>query len=206
MFSKLARILSSVCLLCLVESPANLTAATLPLAWRWSNPYPHGNNIIDMAYGNGLAVQVAERGQIYTSVDSQSWIPRDSHTTLALRAVTFLNGRVIITGENGTVLYADAPSDFKLVSLGTADWLEAVAASPNLLVAVGDNAAIYTSGDGITWQRRNAPFGNWLRGVAFGAPAGTGTFVAVGETGLVATSSGLRPTWTALHSRSQHRS
>jgi hypothetical protein len=182
-----ARIIISFCVLGFIE--ASVSAATLPLAWRWSNPYPHGNNIIDMAYANGLAVQVAERGQIYTSADSQSWIPRDSHTTAALRAVTFFNGRIIITGENGTVLYADSPNDFKLVSLGTADWLEGVAASPSLVVAVGDNAAIYTSGNGITWQRRTAPFNNWLRGVAFGTPAGVGMFVAVGETGLVATSS-----------------
>lgn len=162
--------------------------ANVPLVWRWSNPTPHGNNIIDMAYTNGLWVQVAERGQIYTTEDWQTWIPRRSHTTNALRAVTFFNGHIVATGENGTVLYGHSVSDFQLLSLNTPDWLEGVAASPNLLVAVGDNAAIYASRDGTNWLRQSAPFTNWLRSVAFGTPAGASQFVAVGEAGLIASS------------------
>src|SRR2546425_8491743 len=38
----------------------------------------------------------------------------------------------------------------------TADWLEAVAASPSLVVAAGDDGAVYTSGDGINWKRQNS--------------------------------------------------
>jgi hypothetical protein len=187
MFSNCARVIGLGAILSFLTISGG-SAASFPLAWRWSNPFPHGNNIIDMAYANGLAVQVSERGQIYTSGDFLSWIPRDSHTTNALRGVTFFNNRVIITGENGTVLYADSPADFKLVPLGTTDWLEGVAASASLLVAVGDNAAIYTSSSGTSWQRQTAPFTNWLRSVTFGSPQGAGTFVAVGEAGLVATS------------------
>ena len=157
---------------------------TFPLTWRWSNPTPHGNNIIDMAAANGLVVQVSERGQIYTSSDLTDWIPAESHTTNALRAVTFFGSRIIVVGENGTVLRADSVTDFKLVNLGTEDWLEGVAASPNLLVAVGDNAAVYTSSDGTVWQFRPQSFTAWLRSVAFGS----GTFVAVGEGGFIASS------------------
>jgi hypothetical protein len=187
MFSKSARVIGLSSILSFLALSGGV-AASFPLAWRWSNPFPHGNNIIDMAHASGLAIQVAERGQIYTSGDFLSWVPRDSRTTNALRAVTFFGNRVIITGESGTVLYADSPTDFKPVPLGTTDWLEGVAASPSLIVAVGDNAAIYTSSSGTSWQRQTAPFTNWLRSVAFGSPAGMGTFVAVGEAGLVATS------------------
>ncbi len=164
--------------------PVTLVGATFPLTWRWSNPTPHGNNIIDMAYGAGMAVQVAERGQIYTSDDMILWTPRTSHVTNSLRAVTFFGQRVVISGENGLVLYADSPTAFQTVGLGTTDWLEGVAASTNLLVAVGDNAAIYTSSDAVIWQRHPQSFSTWLRGVAYGA----GLFVAVGETGFIATS------------------
>jgi len=57
-----------------------LTAANLPLRWRWSYPTPHGANIVDMAYSPtlSLAVQVAERGQLYTSDNLSTWLPRDS--------------------------------------------------------------------------------------------------------------------------------
>ena len=63
-----------------------------------------------------------------------------------------------------------------------------MAASSNLVVAVGDNAVIYTSTDGANWHYQGqAPGnnGNWLLSVAWGA----GVFVATGEGGYVATSS-----------------
>lgn len=168
---------------------------TLPQTWRWSNPGPHGGNVFDMAYGLGVTIQVCERGQIYTSDDLVSWTPRASGTTKSLRAVTFLGQRVIITGEAGTVLYADSLEDFERVDLSTTDWLEGVAASDSKVVAVGDNAAIYVSSDGVTWAKQTAPGGatNWLRGVAFGG----NNFVAVGEGGFIATANASNPsTWT----------
>ncbi|HVR35904.1 MAG TPA: hypothetical protein VMS21_08640 [Methylomirabilota bacterium] len=135
----------------------------------------------------GLAVQVAECGRIYTSGNLLAWLPRESGTTHSLRAVTFLGSRLLITGERGTVLYSDSDPEFHAGTLldgPTDDWLEAVAASPSLAVAVGDRGAVYTSPDGIEWNRQNAGFSDWLRGVAYG----DGVFVAVGETGRIATS------------------
>jgi len=145
-----------------------------------------------MAYspGLGLAVQVAEYGQLYTSVDLALWTPRDSGTTNWLRAVTFMGERILITGENGTVRYADSVNDIRagqLLDGATDDWLEAVCASSALAVAVGDRGAIYTSTNGISWKRQVNPEPNphWLRGVAVGG----GRFVAVGESGTILTSS-----------------
>jgi len=158
-------------------------SAGSPFRWRWSNPAPHGGNVFDMAYGLGLTVQVCERGQIYTSEDLRLWHPRASGTTNALRATTFFNNRLLITGESGTVLWADSLEDFQLLNLGTADWLEGVAASSSLVVAVGDNGAAYTSTTGTNWTRENTGFTTWLRGVA----AGNNLFVAVGENGRIAT-------------------
>ena len=132
-------------------APAERTA---PLTWRWSNPTPHGANIVDVAHVNGLAVQVGERGQIFTSTDFEYWTPRDSHTTRSLRGVTFLGGRIVISGESGTILFADDPTEFFLNNLATTDWLESVAASTNLVVAVGDNGAVYTSSNAVSWTRR----------------------------------------------------
>jgi photosystem II stability/assembly factor-like uncharacterized protein len=165
----------------------SLSAAT-PLSWHWSNPFPHGNNIIDVAHLNGSWIQVAERGQIYTSVDLINWTRQPSHTTSALRSVSLFKGLILISGENGKILSGPSASALDLIDLSTSDWLEGIAASPQLAVAVGDNAAIYTSQDGKNWQRRTPPFNDWLRGVAYGTPGGVGTFVAIGEDGFVATS------------------
>lgn len=169
---------------------AGQAAVELPLRWRFSNPVPHGNNIVDMAYlpgSPGLWVQVAERGQLYTSSDFDLWIPRATGTTNALRGVTFLGQRLLVVGAYGTVLYADALDRVQRGQLSdnnTNDWLEAVAASPTLAVAVGDAGAIYTTTNGVFWQRQNAGISTWLTGVAYGA----GTFVAVGDAGFIATS------------------
>src|SRR5262245_52219383 len=117
-------------------------AASEPLRWRWSNPLPFGADIFDTAYGFGLTIAVTERGGIFASEDLVFWEPRESHTAVSLRAVTFFGERIVITGERGTVLYADSLDDFQLSELETEDWLEGVAGSSNLLVAVGDNGAI----------------------------------------------------------------
>ncbi len=165
---------------------SNLSAVTYPLRWHWSNPLPHGGNVVDMAYSSSLflGVQVAERGQIYTSDDLSLWLPRESHTTDSLRAVTFFGSRIVITGESGRVLYADDVSDFQfgtLVDGPTDDWLEAAMASASLVVAVGDFGALYTSPDGIIWKRQDSGTSEWLRGVSYGS----GAFVAVGREGTI---------------------
>lgn len=169
--------------LALLMMLAGAQAYDRPIRWRWSNPAPHGGNVFDMTYGLGLTVQVCERGQIYTSEDLQLWNPRTSGTTNALRSTVFFGSRLLVTGESGTVLWADSLEDFELVNLGTGDWLEGVAASGTLAVAVGDNGAAYTSSTGTSWTRETTGFTNWLRGVA----AGNNLFVAVGERGLIAT-------------------
>jgi photosystem II stability/assembly factor-like uncharacterized protein len=183
--------------------PPRLPAVTYPLRWRWSNPAPHGNNIINMVYSpfSGRAVQVTERGQIYTSDDLSLWIPRDSGTLNSLRAVTLfnsiplgINNRMVITGESGTVLYADDVDAFlpgTLLDGPTTDWLEGVATSPTLCLAVGDNGAIYSSPDGRMWKRQATAYTDWLSSVAWG----NGGFFAVGEAGVIL-GSGNGTNWT----------
>ncbi|HEX4646452.1 MAG TPA: hypothetical protein VH598_12680, partial [Verrucomicrobiae bacterium] len=162
--------------------------------WHWSNPMPHGNNIVALGFYNGLTIEACDAGQIYTSDDLNLWLPRNTSTTYALQAIAVLGNRVIVTGENGSVFYSDDGVNYTYTNLLTGDWLVAATASPNLAVAVGDNAAIYTSTDGAWWSRQAVPpgvGGNWLRGVAYS----TSNFVAVGEGGYIATSPD-GTTWT----------
>jgi hypothetical protein len=160
--------------------------AQVPGHWRWSNPRPHGANIHDQLRAFGRTLQFAERGQIFASDDLVAWTPVASGTDRTLRAAAVFGSRLIITGEEGLILFTDDLKQFTPATLNppTTDWLEGVAVSGSLLVAVGDNAAIYTSPDGVNWTRRTVGFNQWLRGVAFGG----GRFVTVGANGFIATS------------------
>lgn len=157
------------------------------LEWRWSHPFPHGNNIADIAHRNGVYVHVTDRGGIYTSTNRFLWDRQASPTRLALRGVTFFGGRILVTGQEGVVLWSDNGVQFEAgtLDLSTTDWLEGVAASDTVAVAVGDNGAIYRSTDGRSWSRvTNAGITTWLSSVTYG----DGLFVAVGESGFIATS------------------
>ncbi|HUD47041.1 MAG TPA: hypothetical protein VMR33_09430 [Candidatus Baltobacteraceae bacterium] len=165
------------------------------LTWNWSNPQPHGNDIVDMAWNGTLGVQVCELGRVYTSPDLVDWFPQNSNLTNDLEAVTFFGSRIIIAGASGAVAYSDDGVNFTAGSLHTTNWIVSLAASSNLVVAVGDNGALYTSTDGATWNLQAPPpylFPYWLLSVAYG----NGLFVTTGEQGYIATSKN-GTNWTA---------
>ncbi len=166
----------------------SLNAASL--RWRWSNPLPHGNNVNDFAYRTNRGyVQVCDQGQVYTSADSIDWTRHDLGFRQQLRGAAFFGDRLVATGESGTAVWSDDLALFSTVNLGTADWLEGLAASATRLVAVGDNASVFTSDTGTNWTRRTLPAAQqaWFRGAAWGGTA-PGFFVAVGENGMLLTS------------------
>ena len=164
-----------------------LSCAAQNLQWSWANPKPHGNNVVGMAWNGTLGVQVCELGQIYTSPDLVNWFPQNSNLTNDLEAVTFFDGRIVIAGSQGAFAYSDDGVNFTAGSLHTTNWIVSLAASSNLVVAVGDNGALYTSTDGAVWHLQAPPpflYPYWLLSVAYGG----GTFVTTGEQGYVATS------------------
>lgn len=152
-------------------------------AWRWSSPKPHGNNIVDVAFQGGTYWEVGDRGSIYTSPDLDNWTPMYPAARSSLRSIAFFGSKVFISGEAGTILSGDDPANLQVIDLGTNDWLEGITAGPDVIVAVGDNGAIYTSQDGLGWMRQDA-FTTSLRSVAYG----NGLYVVVGEDGFIATS------------------
>ncbi|HEV8540814.1 MAG TPA: hypothetical protein VGR78_00340 [Verrucomicrobiae bacterium] len=169
--------------------PALLAIVGLPVfaasgpVWRFSNPRPHGNDILEMGFQDGVVWQVGDRGRLYTSPDLDTWFPHETGTTKSLRSITFFNGKPFISTAEGGILSGSSPDTLSLLNLNTTDWLEGIATSTNAIVAVGDNGAIYSTADGVNWGRRGS-FTTWLRNVAYG----NGSFVAVGENGFVAMS------------------
>jgi hypothetical protein len=141
-----------------------------------------------MAWDGDLSVAVGEPGHLYTGNNFYGWLPQVTGTTNDLQAVAFFGNRIVIAGAEGTVGYSDDGVNFNISFLNTTNWLVSLAASPTLIVAVGDNAVIYSSTDGASWQLESTPKGvgaNWLLGAAWGG----GEFVITGENGYTANSS-----------------
>lgn len=176
-----------------------LVVGLLPVSaqtgWRWSNPQPHGANVVDMTEKLGVKIQVGEAGQLFASDDLLLWQAKPTGVTNSLRSVAFFGERLIVTGERGLILYADSLEEFFPVDLGTVNWLEAVTVSDQRAVAVGDNGAIYTSTDGAVWTPESLSgqgSTTWLRGVAYGG----NSFVTVGENGYIATGNNSAKSWS----------
>lgn len=187
------RVAASIPLVCRsVVAAVLLMVACLGVAagtpsWQWAHPLPHGNNVADLIHWGGLYLHVTERGGIYSSTDRLNWERLGSGTDRDLRGAAPFAGRVLVVGEEGTVLWSEDGRTYApgVLTPPTTDWLEGVAASASGAVAVGDNAAIYRTVDGKNWSRvAGLPFTAWLTGVAQGA----GVFVAVGDGGLIASS------------------
>lgn len=187
-----------VCQVAVLFAAVNLCAAEIRSErWRWSNPLPHGNNVMDMLVTSNLAAQVGDGGSFYFQDETERWAPANTGLTNYLRGVALMGQRLIAVGEDGCILWSDDGSVFQKAQLQTptADWFEAVAASSQWAVAVGDNGAIYTSANGADWTKAVSATTEWLRGVACGSSG----FVAVGENGVILKSGNSAGTsWTVI--------
>ncbi len=163
-------------------------AGVLPERWRWSNPLPHGNNVLDMLVTTDFAVQAGDGGTVYVQRTDERWAPAVTGVTNYLRGVALMGERLIAVGENGCILWSDDGNYFQRAQLSpaTSDWFEGVTASAQRTIAVGDNGSIYSSTNGAEWSKVTSGTTEWLRGIAFG----NGAYVAVGENGKILRSTG----------------
>jgi hypothetical protein len=163
-------------------------AEVRPERWRWSNPLPHGNNVLDMLVTTDVAVQVGDGGTVYVQRSDERWAPAVTGVTNYLRGVALMGERYIAVGENGCILWSDDGNCFQRAQLSpaTSDWFEGVTASAQRAIAVGDNGSIYSSTNGADWSKVTSGTTEWLRGIAFG----NGAYVAVGENGKILRSTG----------------
>ena len=167
--------------------------------WRWSNPLPHGNNVLDMKVNGSAGLQVGDAGTIYVLSPDGRWAPAVTGVNNYLRSTTFFGERMVATGENGMILWSDDGVEFNEAQLSppnTEDWFEGVTASGLRLAAVGDYGAIYLSTNGTEWTSAVSGTEEWLRGVAFGS----GGFVAVGENGTILRSNTSGSSWNSVTS------
>jgi hypothetical protein len=177
-------VLHLIRLTCIASLAGQAIASIHNDRWRWSNPAPHGNNVLDMLTTSELGVQVGDAGSLHVQRTDERWAPAYTGVGNYLRGVALLGERIIAVGENGCILWSDDGAEFSQAQLSppnTLDWFEGVAASVQRAVAVGDYGAIYTSTNGASWMQAVSGTTEWMRGVAFG----NGAFVAVGENGKI---------------------
>jgi hypothetical protein len=138
-------------------------------------------NTDGIGWADELFVAVGDHGTIVTSTNGIDWVLRNSGTANPLRSVIF-HQRLIAAGDSGTVLTSSdginwspaAPPAFNVNGL---------ASSGTALVAVGKyiSGRLHASADGLSWPGDPVQFPHSLNAIAYGG----GSFVAVGDQGLI---------------------
>ncbi|GBU29327.1 hypothetical protein R84B8_02891 [Treponema sp. R8-4-B8] len=157
------------------------------------------NYVYGIAYGNGKFVAVGEHGKIAYSSDGVTWKTADSKSDDHIYAIAYGNGKFVIGGSYSTDginwLFG---SDMKFEY--SSSYVEPIAYGGNKFIAVNSrkiDVETSYSIDGITWTaggknivgtttNGSQTIGNTVNAIAYG----NGTFVAVGDIGKIAYSSG----------------
>ncbi|GAB3790912.1 hypothetical protein GCM10028818_61640 [Spirosoma horti] len=153
-----------------------------------------------VAYNSALNKYVALaslHGYIYTSTDGITWTASSSGTNADLIAVRYLQGKYFVVGEDATIRSSSNGYLWNPLTVDPTTALYGAAFGNGRYVAVGAYSTIYnayrsnlaiTSVDGINYtvgETIHVPNGaRQFNDVAFG----NGLFVAVGEDGLIQTS------------------
>jgi len=159
-----------------------------------------------VAYGNGTFVAVGDHGTILISSDGETWIERTSYsgTTDDLHAIAYGNGTFVVLSDSDTILISSDGYTWKAKTFTLKGCTlfcfydiphEIYYGKGKFVSPSAGFTYIYTSPDGVTWTKRNSGTSYGLYGVVYG----NGTFVAVGDYGIVVTSpDGV--TWTERNS------
>jgi hypothetical protein len=165
----------------------------------WSSQSFPTNAPRSVAYGNGRFVSVgglAGPSHIATSAGGVTWtLINPPANALFLEAVSFVNGRFVAVGSNGTVFTSENGIDWTERHYVHAEYLNGVAYGNGAFVAVGwayDNftrnnhrLTVYSRNGGITWYGSRSFTAN----LTFNAVTFTnGVFLAVGDGGITALS------------------
>lgn len=153
-----------------------------------------------VAWSGSRLVATSATGGVSTSLDGVTWTqaalaPTTSNLVSVVWAGPYTGsgpGLFIAVGgtqSTGTILTSPDGVTWTGRSSGTSNYLNSVAWTGSLLVAVGNRGAILTSPDGIVWTSRTPGNSNELFAVTWmGITGGAGQIVAVGDGGAFLTS------------------
>ena len=186
------------------------SSATTPAGISWRTQSGLGNQWRNVCWSpeRSLFVAVAESGsgrRVMTSPDGLTWTPRTTPSDQAYLALTWApelsGGYFVALGYGSTVgMMSQDGITWTQTTIANNNWIS-MCWSPQLRLFVAlsfGNSIIGYSNNGINWTNTSAQVASW-RSVCW-APnvpsLGTGLFVAVGDSGVVATSSN-GTSWTA---------
>jgi hypothetical protein len=114
-------------------------------------------------------------------------------TFTTLSAGTYSDCTIIVTDSDGNASNTLTITSFTISDATSSDDDTTTSSSGRKFVAVGRSGTIISSSDGITWTSRTSGTSNTLEGVTYGIS----TFVAVGASGAILTSTDNGTTWTS---------
>jgi hypothetical protein len=137
------------------------------------------------AYGNGTYVAIGYRtpqaGRAATGSTPGDWELRDTGYEMYMSGVTYGAGKFVCVGYAGAAQTStDGIEWTDPIQAAPGNWLRRIVHETGQFVAVGENG-IAVSPDGATWQTVYRSGFVTLEGIAFGK----GTFVVVGQGGLI---------------------
>lgn len=142
-------------------------------------PWP----VYAIAFGNG---------NIYTSVDAQTWTLINSGITMPLHSLTFGNNIFVAVGAAGTIVTGSRDGlKWTPVKMEISDDLWAVTYAKNLFMAVGANGTVIMSPDGYKWTKTAALSpGQTLKNIVYGYRNDDyfrtkGYFITISDTGTI---------------------
>lgn len=104
------------------------------------------DDMVSIAYGNGIWIACGEDDSIWTSTDTTTWTKKTSKRPGSYwRKIRYGAGRFVIVGDQGRISYStDNGTSWQFADSGTTADLKSVAYSPKLrkFVAVGDRRTI----------------------------------------------------------------
>jgi hypothetical protein len=134
--------------------------------WEWVNPAPPRESLYGAIFGNGRFVAVGAGGIIVTSLDGETWVPRDSGVTADLYAVDFAAARYVVVGDGVVLSSRDAISwTVRHEQQGAVFHDVDYGASRFVVVGSGFGDGALTSTDGENWSAQAAGLPSDVHGV-----------------------------------------
>ncbi len=144
--------------------------------FHWRNPYPTGNSLGKLAFGDGRFVTTDGLGYAFVTTNGVDWSRELMPETGWMYAMAFGGGRFVTVGYSGAVVSSEGDG-WALRDSGTGEIFYDVAYGNGWFVVVDNGGGVTRSPDGVNWTHQSNvnPSTPYLHEVAFG----NGVFVII---------------------------
>jgi hypothetical protein len=137
------------------EVGAILTSETID---QWERAVVHGSEFVDLhaleAFGEKYYA-VGSWGAVFVSETGEEWFQLDLGTIADLWTICQVNGRLLVGGDDGTLLTTLDGVSWEDISVDDVGAIFGIAASDTLVVAVSTIGRAHVSSDGYSWPSWN---------------------------------------------------